>query len=454
MSEHQKTLRQRDLVLFTVSAILLPDTLALVASAGVSSITWWLVLAILFLVPFGLIAAELGCTYPEQGGIYAWVRDAFEGRWASRVTWCYWINVALWLPSIYVLGIGILNQLFNLGLGLEVQIAMAAAVIWLTVGVNIVTLSVGKWVPNIGGIVKAVLFLGIIYGAWRYISGHELANPINAKTLTPSWGEGLQYVPAIIYGMLGFELVSAGADEMRNPERDVPRAIAYSGAVVLILYVIGTVAVLAAVPVDEIDLVEGLVDTLRLFFADLSSANAIVLFLGCATLFSVFASGVAWALGGNRAAAEAAHEGELPRWFGIEARSNGTPIGAAVALGVASTIALISFSLLAGDNQDLFLSLFAFSGVLFLLPYVGMVLAFLRMRTKDGNRHRPFRVPGGSNVAVLCSCLCIGALLMAIFLFMYVPGEGPAWPIIGGVALMLVLGEVLIRFAERARLSA
>ena len=235
MSEHQKTLRQRDLVLFTVSAILLPDTLAAVASAGVSSISWWLILAVLFLIPFGLIAAELGCTYPEQGGIYAWVRDAFGGRWASRVTWCYWINVALWLPSIYVLGIGILNQLFDFGLSFEAQIAMAAAVIWLAVGVNIVTLSVGKWVPNIGGIVKAILFIGIIYGAWRYISGHELANPINAETLMPSWGEGLPYVSAIIYGMLGFELVSTGAEEMKNPERDVPRAIAYSGVVVLLL---------------------------------------------------------------------------------------------------------------------------------------------------------------------------------------------------------------------------
>jgi amino acid transporter len=90
---HPKTLRQRDMVLFTVSAILLPDTLAAVASAGASSISWWLILGVLFLLPFGLISAELGCSYPEQGGIYAWVRDAFGGRWASRVTWCYWINV-------------------------------------------------------------------------------------------------------------------------------------------------------------------------------------------------------------------------------------------------------------------------------------------------------------------------------------------------------------------------
>ena len=83
---HVKTLRQRDMVLFTVSAILLPDTLASAASIGASSVSWWVLLSLFFLLPFALITAELGCSYPEQGGVYAWVRDAFGRRWGSRVT--------------------------------------------------------------------------------------------------------------------------------------------------------------------------------------------------------------------------------------------------------------------------------------------------------------------------------------------------------------------------------
>lgn len=447
--EHHRTLRQRDIVLFTVSAILLPDTLASVASAGVSSISWWLILGVGFLLPFALISAEMGCSYPEQGGIYAWVRDAFGGRWASRITWCYWINVTVWVPAIYALFAGILNQLFDLGGSLWMQIAVALALTWLTVGVNVVTLSIGKWVPNLGGIIKILLFLGIIAGAWRFMSVNEMANPMTAATLMPQWGEGLQYVPAIIYGMLGFELVSAGSEEMRDPARDVPRAIFYSGVIVLLLYALGTVAVLAAIPAADINLVEGLIDTLRLFFGDLALGNAIVMTLGVFTLFAVFSGGVTWALGCNRAAAEAALEGELPKAFGVETAANGTPLGAAVLMGIASSAMLILYGLLAGSNEDLFWSLFAFSGVLFLLPYVGMMLAFLRLRRIDAEHPRPFRVPLGSAFASAAGNWCILILTVAIVLFMYTPGRGAEWPVIVGVAVLLALGEWVIRHAER-----
>jgi amino acid transporter len=71
---HSKTLRQRDMVLFTVSAILLLDTLTAAASVGAPSVFWWIFLGIVFFIPFAMICAEMGCAYPEQGGIYAWIR--------------------------------------------------------------------------------------------------------------------------------------------------------------------------------------------------------------------------------------------------------------------------------------------------------------------------------------------------------------------------------------------
>lgn len=452
--QHLKTLRQRDIVLFTVSAILLPDTLATVAAMGASSLTWWVLLGVVFLLPFGLISAEMGCTYPEQGGIYAWVRDAFGGRWASRVTWCYWINVTVWIPAIYVLCAGIFNQLFGLGGDLSVQIAIAVSLTWLTVAVNIVTLRIGKWIPNAGGIVKMFLFAGIIIGAARFLAGNEMANPITRESLIPRLGDGLEFLPAIIYGMLGFELVSAGSEEMRDPARDVPRAILYSGATVLLLYVLGTIAILAALPAAEINLVEGLVEALRIFFGDLAAGGVLVMALGIATLFAVFSSGTTWALGSNRAAAEASLEGELPRYFGVETQSAGTPLGAAVMMGIVSTTILVCYGLFAGSNQDLFWELFAFSGVLFLLPYVGMMLAFLRLRQMDPDRHRPYRVPGGTPVAVILGWLCVLILGLAMFLFMYTPGSGPKWAVIGGVVALLVLGEWVIRAAESHRPGA
>jgi amino acid transporter len=448
---HPKTLRQRDMVLFTVSAILLLETLAGAASAGTSSVFWWCFLGVVFFVPFALISAEMGCAYPEQGGIYAWIRDAFGGRWASRATWCYWVNTAVWIPSIFIMFAGVFSQMFMPDLSLLWQIGIGIVLTWLAVGVNVITLDAGKWVPNLGAIIKVVILLAIIGGALVYIQDNGMANPLTIESLTPTWGEGLEYLPLLIYGMLGFELVSAGSEEMRNPGTDVPRAILYSGAIIITMYLFGTIAVLAAVPVAEIDLVEGLLDTLTLFFGGSAAGNALVTIMGVGALYVFFANGVTWALGCNRAAAEAALEGELPRAFAIESRTRGTPIGAAVLMGLVSTSVLLLYGLQSGSTSDLFWDLFAFSAVIFILPYVGMSLAFIRMRVIDGDHARPYRIPGGNGVARLLGTTCALILVLAIVLFIYPPADGLQLPVLVGASITLVIGEIVIRFAENHR---
>jgi amino acid transporter len=450
-STHSKTLKQRDMVLFTVSAILLLDTLTAAASVGASSIFWWVFLGFIFFIPFARICAEMGCAYPEQGGIYAWIRDGFGGRWASRATWAYWVNTAVWMPAIFILFAGVFKQMFAPDLSLGGQIAIGVLLTWLAVGVNVVALDVGKWIPNIGAILKIIIFIAIIIGAALYTQDHGMANPLTFESLKPDWGSGLQYIPAIIYGMLGFELVSASSDEMNDPARDVPKAIFISGAIIITLYILGTIAVLAALPAGEINLVEGLIDTFRLFFGDSAAGRLFTLLLGIGALFTFFSNGVTWALGCNRAAAEAALEGELPRVFAIESKKLGTPVGASLLMGLVSTLILVLYGFLAGSNEDLFWSLFAFSAVIFLLPYQGMFMAFIRTRINDPDHHRPYRVPGGLGTARLLAWTCFAVLALAIVLFIYTPGEGIQWPVLVGVVVTLAIGEIVIRFAENHR---
>lgn len=449
--QHQKTLRQRDMVLFTVSAILLLDTLTAAASIGAPSVFWWIFLGMLFFVPFAMICAEMGCAYPEQGGIYAWIRDGFGGRWASRATWCYWVNTAVWMPAIYILFAGVFKQMFAPDMSMAWQITIGVVLTWLAVMVNVMTLDVGKWVPNLGAIVKVIIFLAVIVGSLVYIQDHGMANPLSFETLKPDWSQSAQYIPAIIYGMLGFELVSAGSDEMENPARDVPRAIFISGLIIITLYLLGTFAVLAAIPAGDINLVEGLIDTLSLFFGGSALGNAFVLILGVGALYTFFSNGVTWALGCNRAAAEAAQEGELPRIFAIEDSKRGTPLGAALLMGMTSTAVLVMYGFMSGSNEDLFWSLFAFSAVIFLLPYQGMLLAFMRARRREPDHPRPYRVPGSPLIASMAGWTCIAVLGLSIFLFMYTPGSGLEWAVVAGVVITLLIGEVVIRFAENHR---
>ena len=355
------------------------------------------------------------------------------------------------MPAIFILFAGVFKQMFAPDLSLGGQIAIGVTLTWLAVAVNVIALDVGKWIPNIGAILKIAIFLAIIVGAVLHTQNHGMANPLTFETLKPDWGSSLQYIPAIIYGMLGFELVSASSAEMKDPAKDVTRAIFISGTIIITLYILGTIAVLAAIPAGDINLVEGLIDTFQLFFGDSTAGKAFTLVLGIGALFTFFSNGVTWALGCNRAAAEAALEGELPPVFAIESKKLGTPLGAAILMGIVSTLILVLYGFLAGSNEDLFWSLFAFSAVIFLLPYQGMFMAFIRTRVRDPDHHRPYRVPGGLITARVFAWTCFAVLAMSIVLFIYTPGEGVAWPVLIGVCVTLLIGEVVIRFAENAR---
>lgn len=452
--ELPKVLGLADLVLFTVSAILLLDTLAASASIGLSSLFWWLFLGVIFLIPMGLITAELATAYPEEGGLYVWIRRSFGRHWAARAVWAYWINTAIWLPSIFILFAGVFVRVSGLDLSLSAQIGIGIALGWATAALDILGLKIGKWVPNLGAVFKMVIFAILIIAGWEYGKVHGFANPLTIDAFKPEWKEGLRYVPAIVYGMFGFELVCAASGEIRKPERDMPLSVLISGVVVLAFYFLATAGILAALPADEINIVDGLIDTLALFFDGVPFGEEIVLMLGAMALFTFFSNGATWAMGCNRATAEAASEGELPSLFAIRHPKHGGPIGAAVLMGVVCTLVLLLYGRVATSNGDLFWSLFAFSAAILMLTYVGVVVSFARLRFIDPDAPRPFRAPGGAFVACLLAAICVAVLAFSTALFIYVPGEGFQNTTIIGVAVVAVIGEALIRlgmFERRVR---
>ena len=445
---HQKSLGRSDIILFTVSAILLLDPLMSTAAIGVSSIFWWFFLTIVFLVPIGMMTAELGTAYPEQGGIYAWVRDAFGKRWASRVSWAYWSNVAAWNPAMFILFAGVFSQLFYPDLSLHWQIIIGLVLTWTCVWFNIITLNVGKWVPNLGAVIKVAIIAALIGGGIFHAMQFGIANDIEPSQFIPSWDAGVKYIPAVIYGMVGFELVSSSSDEMKNPVQDIPFGILISGLTVAVFYTLGTAGILIAIPVEEINLVEGLMSTLFIFFGDSGAGYVFAVILGIGALYTFFSSAVTWTIGTNRAIAESAIEGEFPAMFGIEHREYGTPLGAAIINGVMCTIVLVLYGFLSGNNQDLFWSLFAFSAAIFFFPYGMLVCAFIKLRLTDPDRHRPYRVRGGLPFAFILGLVCIAILVFCCTLIIYTPGVGMDWPVTLGALSFFLIGEVIIRVME------
>ncbi len=452
---YKKVMRGLDLTLFTVCAILVIDQLAASAAIGPQAVFWWIFTMIFFFVPYGLITAELGSTYPDQGGIYAWVRRAFGPRWGGRTAWLWWINVALWQPSVFILFAGIFAALFMPDLGLWTQIAIAVALTWLTVWINIVRLDVGKWVPNVGAIFKAVIMLVIGVGGFVYAANHGVANELTFSSMTPSWGASLAFLPVIVYNFMGFELMSGASAEMKNPARDVPMTIFVSGILIAAFYLFATIGILIALPLDEINLVSGIVDTLRVLLGE--GGGVLVVVLGLMARYTFLANMVTWTMGANRSAAEAALDGNLPAMFARLHPEHKTPSNAAIVTGVVTSVVIVVYGLLAADAEDLFWTLFAFSSIVFLLPYLIMFLAFLQLRRIDADRPRPYRVPGGKGGAFVFALLCMAFIVQAIVFFIYTPEEFDmtyAVSIVIGVAITVVIGELMIMRAKRVAAPA
>jgi amino acid transporter len=240
---------------------------------------------------------------------------------------------------------------------------------------------------------------------------------------------------------------------MKNPARDVPVAIVVSGVLIAVFYLLGTVGILIALPMDQINLVEGIIDTFRKLLGDGGMGQVAVYVLGIMALYTFVANMVTWTLGANRSAAEAAHEGALPAMFERLHPVHKTPAAAAIVTAIVTTVVIVIYGFMAADAEDLFWTLFAFSSVVFLLPYLLMFAAFLRLRVVDANLPRAYRVPGGNGVAWILSLLCMAFIIQAIVFFIYVPDDfdwNYAMSIIIGVIVTVIIGEVLIRLGKKA----
>jgi amino acid transporter len=447
-------LRLFNMILFSVCAIMLLSQFTLTAEIGPTSIFWTIVIIVFFFVPYGLITAELGSTYPDAGGIYSWVVRAFGKRWGTRVSWWYWVNVALWVPSVYVMFAGTLSSMFfHDSLSFWVQVIIAIALIWVNYFVNSRTLELGAWVANLGaGITMAVtLILAVVAAIYASHSGSATDFSVSAMLPTGGIHAIVLALPIIIYNFLGFELMSAASGDMRDPKHDVPKSIGIAAVLIGGFYLIATIAMQVIQPAGDISETTGLIGTLQLALGSSPAATAFVDVLGVGALYCFFACLIPWTIGANLSAAESSTMGDLPRIFGRRHPTRNTPIGAALMTSIVGTVVTLAYAIGSavtnGAVDDLFWSLFAFSSVIFLFPYVVLMLVFLKLRAVDAGATRPYRVPGGPVFLKLLAWIPIVLLAGSVVFFVVDPFDFD-WtvtvPILIGIVVAVVIGEVLV----------
>src|SRR5215467_9658333 len=265
----RRALNLRDLVLFNVVAVIGIRWVATAAKAGPSSLSLWLLAAVLFFVPQGLAVIQLAASYPAEGGIYVWTKKEFGEGHGFLCGWCYWINNLLFYPTLvltaavtstYIIGQGESglgdNWIYVLPFTL---VCLAGAVV-----LNVVSVGTGKWLQNAGGISTYVPGLVLIllgcYGALT----KSPANTISLSQLKPDLTNlpSLNLWATIAFAFAGLELSSTMGHEVQDPRRNLPRSIFIAAPLIAFIYICGTGSMLWIVPREEANIMASSLDAI------------------------------------------------------------------------------------------------------------------------------------------------------------------------------------------------
>lgn len=434
----------RDVVLFNISAIVGLRWLTTAASQfGLASLGLWLVAMVIFFLPSAIAVRELSDIDPGAGGIYRWVRSAFGPVHGFVAAWGYWVNNLLYFPSLLVataaIAAYVAPRFVRLGDDPVFIAVVSLAGLWVAVGMNVIGLRVGKRLQNVGGHgtwLPFLIFAGL--AVWS-LATRGSATEVTTRHLLPARLDlqSINLFATMTFAFAGLELAPTLGDEIHNPARTLRRGIVVSGLAIVTMYVLGTAAMLVALPHETVSITNGmpqataaLVDQLGApWLAPVSGLVAILLVLG--NLGGVGA----WLAGSARLPFVAGVDGALPAAFARIHPRWQTPHVGLLVQGVIATLFVIA-SLVGTTVKNAYLVLTQTTIVLFFIPYLYLFLAYLRLRRR--------RTAGSGLVGLLGSA----AVLLSIVLGFVPPADEPRpWlyeaKVVGGVIGFMVLGVVL-----------
>lgn len=433
----------RDLVFFYVAGIVGLRWVAVAAAAGPSSLVIWVIAAVALFVPLAFTVLELSSRYPAEGGIYVWTKEAFGDFWGFMTGWTYWGANLTYLPgllyfaastALYIFG----DRFAHLQNSGTYFIVVSLAGLALAAALNIVGLQVGKWLPNLGAIgtwvpMLMLIAFGLVAG-WRYGS----ATPLTATSFIPSTGlKDMIFWATLAFGFSGLESGSFLGEEIHDPRRTVPRAVAISGVLIPGIYILGTLAILLALPREQVSGLGGFMDALtgagqRIGLTGLAPLAAVLIVVS-----SLGGVGV-WLAAPARLPFVAGIDNYLPAAFGKLHPRYGTPyVALLLQAGVAAVCAILGQ---AGETPKKAYDILVSLGIIaFFLPYLTMFAAMIRLQREPAGPG-VMRVPGGKPAAILCGALGFFTSLAAIGLAAIPPEDEPQ----PGKYLLKVVGLSLL----------
>lgn len=265
--------------------------------------------------------------------------------------------------------------------------------------------------------------------------------------LTPSmehWLPNLNQMPniaflvIILFSLMGFEMSASHAESVKNPERDFPKALFYSGLIIVLSMVLASLAIVMVTPSKTLNIISGLNDAFKVFLDSfhLGWLMPVVIVM---IIIGGFGGMAAWVIGPTKGLVVAAEDGLLPKIFSAR-NDKGAPT-AVLVLQLVMTIALSCLFLCFKSMSTPYWILSVLTAQLALIFYICLFAAAIKLRYTGPKIAHAYRIPGGNwgiwlsgGIGILT---CIGAIIIG-----FIP---PADVPIGNIALyetLLILGII------------
>ncbi|HEV7966743.1 MAG TPA: APC family permease [Candidatus Acidoferrales bacterium] len=451
-----------DVLLFCIATVLGPRWIAAAARNGQSSISLWILAALLFFVPTAYVVVELSTRFPEEGGLYVWTKMAFGDFHGFVAGWTYWIYTVFYFPglllasaamSAYVGGAGAAWMAQSRTFLLAGSFVMLVVAVWL----NIVGLHIGKWLQNAGGVGTYLPLMMIVGMALFLWSRHGSAALFTWRAMLPHWDwDTVNFWPQLAFAFAGLELVSAMSEEVKDPQRTFPRAIFASGALIALMYIAGTVAVLIMLPREIVDPKSGVFQAITegstvLRMAVVGVIAALLVTVGNAGGVGSTVAGVAripFIVGIDR---------YLPAAFGkIHPRWKTPYISILVQAGISGVILLVAQ--INENTRGAYQILVDAATILYFIPFIYMYAAVIKLYARPDRRENRSAVviPGG--IVGVCIAGGLGLLVVGvgIVLSFIPPGDTSSkilfeTKLVAGTVLSVLLGLILYYRGARSR---
>ena len=461
----RKTMGFWDVLLFNIATVLGPRWIAAAGHNGTSSISLWVIAAVFFFVPGALVINELSSRFPEEGGLYSWSKEAFGDFHGFVAGWAYWIYTVFYFPGLLLASASMAAYILG-GRGAQLAqdrtflLSVSLGLLLVAVVLNIIGLNIGKWLQNAGGVGTYLPLLILAVVALIVVFKHGSATHFTVQNMMPAWNWGtVNFWSQIAFAFTGLELVSAMSEEVRDPRRTLPRAVFGAGALIALMYIGGTFAILALLPAASIDPQSGVFSAITVGSVALKIGLLGVLAAMLATVGN--AGGVGSTVAGiARVPFVVGIDRYLPAAFGKIHPKWKTPYISILVQAVLSGTILVlsqiqSKSVIIGYQLVVNAAI-----ILYFIPFLYMFAAVIRLATRKDRKENAHAVlvPGGIAGVWICGALGFVVVLVGIILSFIPPGGSNALSfelqLVGGTSVSILIGLLLYWRGARSKNAA